>query len=64
MAFENLFIRTRKSLGGIQLDAVLSESHNNVVRTTKNPVELGADITDHSIIEPKSSGFSTRIIYP
>lgn len=53
MAFENLFIRTEKSIGGIQLDAVLSESHSNTIRTTKNPVELGADITDHSVIEPK-----------
>lgn len=53
MAFENLFIRTSKTLGGIQLDAVLSETHNNFVRITNNPVELGADITDHAIIEPK-----------
>lgn len=53
MAFENLFIRSVKSLGGIQLDAVLSESHMNTVRKTSNPVELGADITDHAIIEPK-----------
>lgn len=52
MAFENLFIRTKKSIGGVQLDAVLSETHNNSVRTTDNPVELGADITDHSITEP------------
>jgi len=53
MAFENLFIRTEKTLGGIQLDAVLSESHSNPIRLTKNPIELGADITDHAIIEPK-----------
>lgn len=53
MAFENLFIRTEKSVGGIELDAVLTETHTNQVRLTKNPVELGADITDHAIIEPK-----------
>lgn len=53
MAFENLFIRTKKSIGGIELDAVLSETHNNQIRLTKNPVELGADITDHAVIEPK-----------
>ena len=53
MAFENLFIRTKKSIGGIELDAVLTETHNNQVRLTKNPVELGADITDHAVIEPK-----------
>ena len=53
MAFENLFIRTQKSIGGIQLDAVISESHNNEVSLTTNPVELGADITDHAVIIPK-----------
>lgn len=53
MAFENLFLRSKKSLGGIQLDAVISESHSNKVKVTKNPVELGAEITDHAIIEPK-----------
>jgi hypothetical protein len=53
MAFENLFIRTKKSIGAIELDAVLTETHSNQVRLTKNPVELGADITDHAVIEPK-----------
>lgn len=53
MALENLFIRTRKSLGGIQLDAVLSESHSNQVRLSRNPIELGSDITDNAVIEPK-----------
>lgn len=53
MAFENLFIRTEKSIGGIQLDAVLSESHTNEVSLTNNPVEFGADITDHAIVQPK-----------
>jgi hypothetical protein len=53
MAFENLFIRTTKSIGAIELDAVLTETHSNQVRLTKNPVELGADITDHAVIEPK-----------
>lgn len=53
MTFENLFIRSKKSIGGIELDAVISETHNNQVRLTKNPVEFGADISDHAIIEPK-----------
>lgn len=53
MAFENLFIRTRRSIAGISLDGVLSEDHNNTVRLTRNPVELGTDVTDHAVIEPK-----------
>lgn len=61
MAFENLFIRTKKSIGGIELDAVISETHNNQVRLTKNPVELGADITDHAIIEPKKINIVAQV---
>ena len=53
MAFENLFIRTEKSIGGIQLDAVISESHINEVSLTTNPVEFGAEITDHAVTQPK-----------
>jgi len=53
MAFENLFVRVKKSIGGIRLDAIITETHTNAVRKTTNPVELGADITDHAIIEPK-----------
>lgn len=53
MAFENLFITTKKSIGGILLDAVLSESHSNSVSVSNNPIELGADITDHAIVQPK-----------
>lgn len=61
MAFENLFIRTKKSIGGIELDAILSESHNNQFRITKNPIELGADITDHAIIEPKKVNIVAQV---
>lgn len=53
MAFDNLFIRTNKNIGGIRLDAVLSESHNNVASVTTNPVESGAVVSDNVVIEPK-----------
>lgn len=52
MAFENLFIRTKRSVGGIELDSVLLEDHTGAVSLTKNPVEAGADITDHAIVQP------------
>lgn len=61
MAFENLFIRTKKSIGGIELDAVISETHTNQIRLTKNPVELGADITDHAIVEPKKVSIVAQV---
>jgi len=53
MSFENLLIRTNRDIGGIILDAVISETTTSNVRVTRNPVELGADINDHAIIEPK-----------
>jgi len=53
MSFENLFIRTEKSIGDIQLDAVISESHTNEVSLTSNPVEFGAEITDNAVTQPK-----------
>lgn len=53
MSFQPLFIRTQKSIGGIQLDAVINETHINDISITRNPVELGAKITDNAIVEPK-----------
>jgi len=53
MAFENLFVRTQRTIGSIELDTVLIEDHDNSVIITKNPVEAGVDITDHAIVEPK-----------
>lgn len=61
MAFENLFIRKEKSLGGIKLDAILTETHDNRFRLTKNPIELGADTTDNVVIEPKTVTISTIV---
>jgi len=52
MAFENLFIRTKRSIGGVELDATLRETHSTTVTATSNPVELGADITDNAAVEP------------
>jgi len=49
---DSLFVKTKREIGGFKMDAVLREAHSNTIRTTKNPVEFGADITDHSIIEP------------
>lgn len=54
MAISNLFIRSRRTIGGIQLDAVIRESHTNEVQLTQNPIETGALITDHAIVKPKT----------
>ena len=53
MALANLFIRTKREFAGISLDAVLTESFSSPITVTKNPVEFGANIADHAIIQPK-----------
>jgi hypothetical protein len=53
MAFENLFIRNRRTLAGIELDAVVNETYENVVTASRFPIEKGSDITDNSILEPR-----------
>lgn len=53
MAFENLIIRNVHKIGGIQVDGIVRESTEVSVRATTNPVEFGADITDHIIRNPK-----------
>ena len=54
MAITNIFVRTRPKIGGISFDSVISENYLNPARITRNPVESGASISDHVIIEPKS----------
>lgn len=66
MAFENLFVRSNgkqiftdksipegeEQLLSLRFDAILSETHNNKAVLTKNPVEDGASISDHIVIDP------------
>lgn len=42
-----------RSIGEFELDAVTVEGHESNMRLTENPVESGADIADHAILEPK-----------
>lgn len=46
-----LFIRT--SIGDVVLDAELVEAHTSDLRITENPVESGAAVADHAVLQPK-----------
>lgn len=48
-----IFGQTKASIGGITLDASVSEEHLSTAELTDNPVEDGAKITDHVQIQPK-----------
>ena len=54
MAFGTLLFRKGNFLGEIKLDIIITESASSTSRITKNPVENGADMNDHIIIEPMS----------
>lgn len=57
MALENLLVRTKRSIKSdnveVVLDAVIVERFDDEYQATTNPVELGAEITDHVIKLPK-----------
>lgn len=43
-----------RRIGTVTLDAVVSESHQSDLRITENPIESGAQIADHAVLEPRS----------
>ncbi|MBH9435177.1 hypothetical protein I5L13_22810, partial [Pseudomonas aeruginosa] len=43
-----------RHVGTVRLDAVISENHVSSLKTTANPVESGAQVIDHAVLEPKS----------
>lgn len=50
---QKTFLRSNREIGGITLDAVISERHTTKTVTTTFPVESGAKISDHAITLPK-----------
>lgn len=53
MPFAGIFSSTTRKIGGVGVDAVIQENHKSQVRVTQHPVEIGANINDHAIIQPK-----------
>jgi len=52
MGIAQLFFRKENKIDTIELDIIIRESATAVARLTENPVENGANINDHIIIEP------------
>jgi hypothetical protein len=50
-----------RSVGGITFDATLKERHHATLEVTKNPVETGVVITDHSYMEPLEFGLTASV---
>ena len=59
-------IENRK-IGSFKLDAVTSENHKSALKITDNPIESGATVTDHAVLQPQSvtvSGVIVRVDPP
>lgn len=52
MAILNFLTSNTRTIGGIEIDATIQEDHDHSVELTKNPIEFGADVNDHRIIQP------------
>lgn len=50
--FSILFQQKRAQIGGINLDASISEEHVSECDVTENPIEDGAIVTDHVHVKP------------
>lgn len=58
MAFAQLLFRKGNFISTIELDIIINESATATARVTENPVENGANVNDHIIIEPMT--FTTQ----
>ncbi len=45
-------VLVKTNIGGLFFDAVLRTEHTSTLKITSHPVQNGANITDHSILEP------------
>ena len=52
MSITQLLFRKGNYISTIQLDIIVTESASANVRVTENPVENGANVNDHIIVEP------------
>jgi hypothetical protein len=46
-------ILVKTNIAGFFFDAVIREDHTSSLKITSHPVQTGANITDHSFVEPK-----------
>jgi len=52
MTVQKLYIGASRSIDIFSLDATLSESHQSELTVTDHPVEFGAAVSDHAVLQP------------
>lgn len=55
----SILIQPKRSIGGLSVNVVLNENTKDELTITKQPIQQGAAITDHSFLEPVI--FSTTV---
>ena len=48
-----MVVAISRSLGPVPIDVMLQERHLSRLSITRNPIEFGADVTDHAYVQPK-----------
>lgn len=51
-ALVSILTRTPRYIGPIIPGVVVEETHHDALTTTDNPIDTGADVTDHAFMEP------------
>lgn len=49
---ETVYVRPRRSIGGLVMDVTVEETHTDELEITEHPVEQGAAVTDHAYLKP------------
>ncbi|WP_392561539.1 hypothetical protein RHO12_10425 [Orbus sturtevantii] len=50
------------SFGSFYFDAVTTEQHSSKLKIVENPIESGANVADHSLLEPKEISLSGLMV--
>ncbi|MGG7074324.1 hypothetical protein U5B43_08750 [Campylobacter sp. 9BO] len=51
-----------RKIGTFTLDVTEQESNKSTLRITKNPIESGANVADHAVLEPKQLTIKGKIV--
>lgn len=51
-----------RKIGTFKLDVIEQENNKSILRTTKNPIESGASVADHAVLEPKQLTIKGKIV--
>lgn len=51
-----------RKIGTFKLDVTEQENNKSILRTTKNPIESGASVADHAVLEPKQITIKGKIV--